>query len=109
MRCFSLNRYNIEFTTKAKNDIRRIVSYISNDLKEPEIAQKYKDLFIRSVESLCEFPNRGIPAKGRIPKGTERRKLLVRSYIAFYLVNDAQRKVSVERVLYGASDWIRKY
>ena len=104
-----MNRYNIEFTTKAKNDIRRIVSYISHDLQEPEIAEKYKDLFLNSVESLCEFPNRGIPAKGKVPKGTERRKLLVKSYIAFYLVNDTKRMVSVERVLYGASDWIKKY
>ncbi len=109
MRCFGLNRYNIEFTTKAKNDIRRIVSYILNELKEPEIAKKYKELFIESMESLCELPNRGTPAKGKSPKGTTRRKQFIKSYIAFYLVDDAKRIVSIERVLYGASDWIKKF
>ena len=104
-----MNKYKVEFTCKAKKDILRIVSYIANDLKEEIIAAEYKDLFIKEAESLSEFPKRNSPAKGKVPKDTERRKKCVKNYFIFYLVNDLDRVVTIERVLYGASDWMRYY
>ena len=36
------------------------------------------------------------------------RKLVIKNYIAFYRVNDKERIVNVERILYNASNWLDK-
>ena len=36
------------------------------------------------------------------------RKLIIKNYIAFYRVNEEKKIVNVERILYGASNWINK-
>ena len=36
------------------------------------------------------------------------RKLIIKNYIAFYRVNEENKVVNVERILYGASNWINE-
>jgi addiction module RelE/StbE family toxin len=104
-----LNKYTIVFTNKAKQDIKKIVNYVSINLMEPKVAKEYKELFIKEIESLCELPNRNAQTKGKVPKDLTRRKAFVKNYIVFYLVDDSNRNVIIERVLYGASNWTKNY
>lgn len=43
-----------------------------------------------------------------IAKKLEIRKLLIKNYIVFYRINKKEKIVEVHRILYGASNWIRK-
>ena len=36
------------------------------------------------------------------------RKLIIKNYIAFYRINEENKIVNVERILYGASNWINE-
>ena len=36
------------------------------------------------------------------------RKLIIKNYTAFYRVNEENKIVNVERILYGASNWINE-
>lgn len=33
------------------------------------------------------------------------RKLIIKNYIAFYRINEDEKTVNVERILYGGTDW----
>jgi plasmid stabilization system protein ParE len=36
------------------------------------------------------------------------RKLIIKNYIAFYRINEDEKIVNVERILYSAADWKNK-
>lgn len=108
MRCYILYKYTIKFSKKSKEDIARIVNYISDTIKEPQIAKSYANLFFSEINSLHIFPKRNPIVKGKSLAGTERRKFIVKNYVVLYLVNESEKTVFIERVVYGASDWINK-
>ncbi len=101
-------KYTIKFSKKSKEDIARIVNYISNIIQEPQIARSYANLFFSEINSLHIFPKRNPLVKGNLLAGTERRKFKVKNYTVIYLVNESEKIVFIERVVYGASDWINK-
>ena len=47
-----MKKYKIVVSNKAKNDTDEIISYISNNLLEEIIADKYKILFKKAIKSL---------------------------------------------------------
>ena len=47
-----MGEYRVSITDLAKQDIRGIVSYIKNDLQEPEIAYKMADTRIDAIYTL---------------------------------------------------------
>ena len=85
----------------------KIVDYISNDLKQPELSKEYYNLFINEINGLNMFPKRNPIVGGKIPNNTERRKLLVKNYIVFYIINDVENTVYIETIVYGASNWLK--
>ena len=103
-----LYKYTIKFSKKAKEDIALIVNYITNNIKEPQIAKSYANLFFSEINSLHIFPKRNPIVKGKSLLGMERRKFIVKNYVVFYLINENEKTVFIERIVYGASDWINK-
>jgi len=51
-------KYKIIFSENAKKDLISIVRYISDELLEPNIAEKLSYRILKAVKSLDEFPNR---------------------------------------------------
>lgn len=45
-------KYRIELSIKAKNDIKSIVLYIKNNLNEPSIANKYAKMIKEEIKTL---------------------------------------------------------
>lgn len=101
-------KYTIKFSKKSKEDIARIVNCISDNIKEPQIAKSYANLFFSEINCLHIFPKRNPIVKGKSLAGTERRKFIVKNYVILYLINESENTVYIERVVYGASDWINK-
>ena len=101
-------KYTIRFSKKSKEDVSRIVSYISDIINEPQIAKSYANLFFSEINSLHIFPKRNPIVKGKSLYGMERRKFVVKNYVILYLINENEKTVFIERVVYGASDWMGK-
>lgn len=103
-----MDKYKIQLSIKAKNDIKNIVRYIKDVLLEPLIAEKYAKLIEKEIKSLGHCPQKfAVIDKGII--GIDNiRKLIIKNYIAFYRINETDRIVNVERVLYGSSNWAEK-
>ena len=100
-----MDRYKVELSIDSKEDIKDIALYIKNELKEPAIAIKYSKLLRDKIQSLEYHPEKFALIDSDIVKYDDFRKLVVKNYIVFYRVNDDEKIVNVERVLYGASDW----
>ena len=100
-----MEKYKIQLSIKAKNDYKKIINYLKNELLEPSIANRYAELINSEIQSLEHMPQ---IIDDDIAKKLEIRKLLIKNYIAFYRINEKEKIVEVHRILYGASNWIYK-
>ena len=51
-------KYEIELSGKAKEDLKKIVIYIKKNLNEPTIARKYAQLINERIRTLKYIPQR---------------------------------------------------
>ncbi len=103
-----MNKYKVKLSIQAKNDYKKIIHYIKNELLEPTIAEKYANLIRNELTSLEYQPSKFPIIDIDLIKKYQFRKLVIKNYIAFYRVNDKERIVNVERILYNASNWLDK-
>ena len=99
-------KYEVLLSIKAKEDLKSIVFYINNNLKEPAIAKKYAKIIKEEIMSLSYFPQRNAIITEESLKNLQIRKIVVKNYIIFYKVNEESSVVNIERILYGASNWM---
>ncbi len=101
-------KYEIKLSIKAKDDLKSIVLYIKNNLNEPAIANKYAKIIREEIQTLEYLPQKFAVIEDSSVKDLNFRKLIIKNYIAFYRVNEEKKIVNVERILYGASNWINE-
>lgn len=101
-------KYDIKLSIEAEKDIQNIIIYIKDKLKEPAIAERYARLMKNEIESLAYNPQRYAIIDNKKIKDLNVRKLIIKNYIAFYRVNEEKNLVNIERILYGASNWMSK-
>ena len=101
-------KYKINLSIKAKDDLKSIVLYIKNNLNEPAIANKYAKIIREEIQTLGYSPQKFAVIDDNSVKDLNLRKLIIKNYIAFYRVNEENKVVNVERILYGASNWINE-
>ena len=99
-------KYEIELSGKAKEDLKKIVIYIKKNLNEPTIARKYAQLINERIRTLKYIPQRNMIIEDNEIKHLNIRRLLIKNYIAFYRIDESKRIVRIERILYGASNWM---
>ena len=103
-----MEKYKVLLSMQAKNDYKEIINYIKYELLEPAIAEKYANLIKNELTSLEYQPNKFPIINYEVIKKYQFRKLVIKNYIAFYRINDKDKVVNVERILYGARDWKNK-
>ena len=101
-------KYKINLSIKAKDDLKSIVLYIKNNLNEPAIANKYAKIIREEIQTLEDSPQKFAIIDDSSIKNLNIRKLIIKNYIAFYRVNEENKIVNVERILYRASNWINE-
>ncbi len=98
-------KYKVQLSLIAKNDLRRIIMYIKDELQEPNIARKYAKLIKEEIKQLEYSPQKFAIIDIEIPNYDNIRKLIIKNYIAFYRINENEKIVYIDRILYGASNW----
>ena len=91
---------------KGKRRFKEIVTYIKKNLNEPTIARKYAQLINERIRTLKYIPQRYMIIEDNEIKHLNIRRLLIKNYIAFYRIDESKRIVRIERILYGASNWM---
>ena len=97
--------YRIEYLPIAKRDMVGIVRYISKELHNPLAAQRLTDEMVKAVEKLADFPySKAIHITSK-PLKREYRRLVVKSYVMFYWVNEVEKSIIIARVIYARRDF----
>ena len=96
------NSYKLKFTPIAGDDLDGIYRYISEHLVAPKAANDLMDDIEASIMRLKDFPCSGSPVSDDILNSRGYRKLIVKNYIVFHLIDEAEKQVVIMRVLYGA-------
>ena len=98
--------YKVRITDPALDDVEQIYRYISDVLLEPQAAEQILDLFEESMQNLSHMPH-SRPLVAYEPLAQRGlRKLIVKNYIAFFVIDEDEKTVNIERVLYGRRNWI---
>ena len=98
--------YDVQITEKAEDDLAKIVSYISDTLCNPEVADKLLQEFLYIKTNIADNPYM-YPLSNDVnlqQKGYHR-FLFKKNYIALYLIDDEKQKVIIMRVFYAKSDY----
>ena len=99
-----LEEYNVIIEESAQDDLREILTYISETLLEPRIAIGVIARIRKAIESLDKMPER-FPLYDREPWRSQGiRRLNVDNFASFYVVMKDSRTVSVLAVIYGGRD-----
>ncbi len=99
------NSYNVKFTRKAVDDLDEIYRYISSELFAKNSANDLLERIETSIMRLKDFPFLCNFVADEFLKKKGYRKLIIDNYIAFYLVDELNKRVVIMRILYGR----RKY
>ncbi|HLQ98616.1 MAG TPA: type II toxin-antitoxin system RelE/ParE family toxin [Candidatus Dormibacteraeota bacterium] len=95
------NDYSVHFTKLAMNDLDDIFRYISEKLFAEGSATRLLDRLESSIMQLKEFPKLGNRLTDEYLRIKGYRRVIVDSYIIFYIVSDERKEVIIMRVLYG--------
>jgi len=100
-------RYKIDITEPAEDDLRDIIRYISAQLEAPITAENILDAIVSAVEGLSYMPgNKPLVSDERLAS-LGYRKLIVKNYIIFFTIDEINKVVNIERILYARRDWLR--
>jgi toxin ParE1/3/4 len=101
-----MNRYIIEITETAGNDLREIRRYIAEELLELVMAVKIVDMIGEAVISLEDMPLRNALVNDDRLSDQGIRKLIIKNYVIFYIAEEKNSKVTVIRILSSRRDWM---
>ncbi len=99
-----MNKYSIEYSKEAKQDLIDIKRYIKYNLQEPAIAQKLISKIKTELDKLKNDPEIFSIIDDDFIKKLEIRKLIVDNYIVFYRIKN--NNIQIVRVMYGKRNWI---
>ena len=99
-------RYAIRLTAQAVGQIEETMRYLSQTLLEPALARKWADTLQREIVKLDSMPAR-YPLTEEEPWRTKGiRRMPVRNFLVYYLIDEEAKTVWVTAVLYGGRDQI---
>lgn len=97
--------YEVRYTPLAYEDLDEIDTYISETLVNSKAATDLMYEMEKSISRLEEFPYMGSEVADSYLASKGYRKLVVKNYLVFYLINSKQKQVVIMRVLYGAREY----
>ena len=100
-----MKKYIVEISKTAEQDLENIISYLRYNLAGDIIADKYKILFKQELRNL-EIVAGSTPILNEELTGHKNiRKINVRNYLIFYIVDEENSKALVLRIGHAFMDW----
>lgn len=97
--------YKLEYLPTARQDLIEIVRYISNELGNPEAAERITVKLTNAVSEARTFPY-ACPVYTPIrPLKHEYRKLVADNHLIFYWINEERKVIIVARVVYARRNY----
>ena len=100
-----MDEYSVIIETTAKSDLRGILRYITETLKDPVVARRLYSLIKEKVMNLDQMPQRHPLVRDETLAARGLHWMPVESYSVFYVIDEESREVSILRILHGRRDW----
>ena len=100
-------KYRVDVSEPAENDLRDIIRYIASQLYAPISALHMMELLEEAMMGLSNMPQRCSLAADERLSQMGYRMLPVKNYVVFFSIDEKNKVVDVERILYGRRDWQR--
>ncbi|WP_242870957.1 type II toxin-antitoxin system RelE/ParE family toxin [Acidaminobacter hydrogenoformans] len=97
----------MDITEPAENYLVDIVKYIASQWSAPFSALDMMDLLEEAMTGLSELPQRCPVIRDERLSQMGYRKLIVKNYFVFFSIDEKNKVVNVERILYVRRDWLR--
>ena len=97
--------YSYRITPLARLDMASAKQYIAVELSAPESANELMQALKTAFENACAFPESIPPVTDPKLQVKEYRKIIVKNYIAFVLLDHENESVDIMRVLYYARNF----
>ena len=95
------DRYNYVLTESTEADVDEAFDYIANELLNPDAASAFADELEEKLEEICKTPKAGRPIRNPYLKRDDIRRVLVKNFIAYYLIDEDEENIVVLRVVYN--------
>jgi plasmid stabilization system protein ParE len=96
--------YDYVLTESAEYDIDFTFEYISETLGNPDAASDLADELEEQIEKICKRPLTGKLVENDFLKRPDVRRFLVKSYIAYYIINEESEEIVILRFVYSGRD-----
>ena len=100
-----MKKYIVELSETANQDLNNIISYLRYTLSGDIIADKYKILFKQALIDLEDVAESMPILNEELTGHKDIRKINVRNYIIFYIVDEEKSKAFVVRIGHAFMDW----
>ena len=97
--------YNIHITATAKRDMINASDHIEFVLKNPKAADDLLDEAELQINSLSDFPEKFRLADDPVLASWGIRFIVVKGYLAFYVISEEIKQVTIVRFLFQKSNW----
>lgn len=97
--------YTIHITAVAERDILNASDYIEFNLKNPKVADELLDEADIQIHSLSDFPYKSQLVTDPILASWGIRFVIVKRYLAFYVISEENKQVTIVRFLFQKSNW----
>ena len=101
-----MEQYRVDVADPAEHDLMDIVKYIASQLSAPMTALNMLEFLETSMAGLSRFPQRYPLVSDERLALLGYRHLEAKNYIVFYTINEDEKVVDVERILYARRDWL---
>ncbi len=101
--------FEVEFTDGSIEEMTEIYEYISNDLKEDNVAKRLMTEISDRVLDLANAPELYMKI-GKVDRlKREYHRMVVKNYVILYTIDFEKRKVYISRMLYGKRNYLNLY
>jgi len=100
-------KYRVDVSDPAESDLGDIIRYIASQLSAPLSALHLMEILEEAMEDLSDMPQRYPFVSDERLAQMGYRKLSVKNYIVFFSIDEKDKVVDIERILYGRRDWLR--
>lgn len=100
-----MKKYIVKVSKTAEQDLENILKYLRHNLTEDIIADKYKLLFKQELKNLEDIAGSMPILNEELTGYNNIRKVNVRNYVIFYVVDEENSKALVLRIGHTFMNW----
>ena len=97
-------KWNIYYSSEARNDIRNIYTYIAFELLAPATAANQYKRIAAAIQKLEEMPHRFPLYKDEPWFSIGMRWFPVDNYLVFFFIDETKHRVDIARIMYKGRD-----